>query len=444
MFACPFFRAIHPLPYFFNMPTPFCAGPGFFILFGETMSRIPLTCCAASLLALTATSLHAEDLAAGFEDAIKGGSFGGMLRYRADKYDEDNGASEYGLASTLRTSLYYQTKPFHGASGYVELYHIASIGATRYAPEGDPTGAPRDFIIDPIGLGVNQAYGEFKPESPVPFSVKVGRQLFTINDETLVTASRYRQNQNRFDAVTGSVEPVKNLTIEGGQIYHNIDVGDALIPMSTQVGNVAYAFPDKARIAVYGVVLNYKDEGKTDRTTTGARVEGPYKIDDKLSVIYELDYAKQKESGDTKSKIDASMLTARGGVNYDQWYGSIGYRQSSGVNSSSDFAYQSSDIGYPWPWRGNSEQLVFYPTGGLKTIMVWVGGAVPKIDGLSFDLFFFDFKAVENTMKYGSEYITKRWSVYGLATKANQGDDTSTGNGYNSATRLTGMTTFTF
>ena len=416
------------------------------------MSRIPSTCCAATLLALATASLHAEDLAAGFEDAIKGGTYGGMLRYRADKYDEENGASEYGLASTLRTSLYYQTKAWHGATGYVELYHIASLGATRYAPEGDPSGEPRDFIIDPIGMGVNQAYGEFKPESPVPFAVKVGRQLFTINDETLVTASRYRQNMNRFDAATGYVEPVKNLVLEGGQIWHNIDVGDALVPMSSQVGNVAYTIPDKGRAAVYGVVLNYTDDTKTDRTTTGIRLDGPYKIDDKLGIIYELDYAKQKESGDTKVKIDASMVTARGGVAYDQWYGTIGYRKSSGVNSSSDLAYQSSDLGYPWPWRGNSEQLVFYPNDGLKTLMVWIGGAVPKVEGLSFDVFYFDFKAAETSVKYGTEIsgglnynVTKRWSVYGLATKASKGDEATAGNtAFNSATRLTGMTTFTF
>lgn len=415
------------------------------------MPRASLTSCVASLIALALPTLQAEDIASAFEDAIKGGTYGGMLRYRADAYDEDNGTSKPGLASTLRTSLYYQTKPFFGLTGFGELFHVASIGNDNYFSAGANGTAfgERDFIIDPAGMGVNQAYARFQPSVPVPVTITAGRQLWTINDETLVTASRYRQNMNRFDAFTGSIEPVKNLTVEAGHIVHNIDVTDTVVPMSTNVGNLAYALPGIGRAAVYGVVLDYDDAGKTDRTTVGARIDGPYKIDDQLSVIYELDYAKQTDSGDTTVEIDASMLTARAGVTYDQWYASVGYRVSSGVTDSSAMAYQSSDIGYPWPWRGNSEQLVFYPTQGLETLMVWVGGAVPKIDGLSFDVFYFDFKAAEDSTSFGSEIsgglnynITKRWSVYGLATKAMEGDE---GNGaFRDAQRLTGMTTFTF
>ena len=406
--------------------------------------------CAPILLALVAAPIFAADTADSLEAAIKEGSYGGMLRYRADYYDEDNGPSQPGLASTLRTSLFYQTKPWQGLSGMVELYHVGSIGPENYfsAGAGGKPFGERDFIIDPTGMGVNQAYGRYVAPTAIPITATVGRQLFTINDETFVTASRYRQNNNRFDAATGSITPIEHLVIEGGQIWHNIDVTDTVVPMSTQVGNIAYSIPDKARIAAYGIILDYEDASKVDRTTYGLRCEGPWKIDDKLSAIYEADYAMQQDSGDTTAKLDASLLTVRGGLSYDQWYGSIGYRRSTGVNDSSDLAFQSSDIGYPWPWRGNSEQFVFYPTDGLQTLMVWAGGAIPGVDGLSFDVFYFAFKAVESSTDYGSEIsgglnynVTKRWSLYGLATSAAKGDANSP---FNDATRLTGMTTFTF
>ncbi len=308
-------------------------------------------------------------------------------------------------------------------------------------------------------MGVNEAYARYKPTTSIPLTITVGRQLFTINDETMVTASRYRQNNDRNDAASFSIEPFPHLVIEGAQIWHNIDVTDTVVPMSTQVGNVSYTVPDMGRLAAYGVVLNYKGDENlaavpfsssgVDRTTIGVRLEGPYKIDDKVSVIYEADYAKQNDSGDTTATIDASMLTLRAGAAVSQWYGSIGYRKSTGAKNPGDLAFQSSDLGYPWPWRGNSEQLVFNPSSGLKTLMVWVGGAVPGVDGLSFDVFYFDFKSSETDTKFGHEIsgglnynITKSWSIYGLATKATQGDD---GNGsFNSANRLTGMTTFTF
>lgn len=424
-------------------------------------SRIGLT---TSLLALASVSFGAEN-AASFEDAIKDGSYGGMLRYRVDSYDEDNGDSKAGLASTLRTSLFYQSKPFYGLSGFVELYHVASIGNDNYFSGGANGTAfgERDFIIDPTGQGVNQAYGRYEAPVSIPASVTVGRQLFTINDETFVTASRYRQNNNRFDAATGSITPAENLTFEGGQIWHNIDVTDTVVPMSTQVGNVSYAIPGKARFAGYGILLDYDNEPNAglaatglnaaaiDRQTFGLRLEGPWKIDDQLSVIYEADFAKQndwKDTSDADLTIDATMLTLRAGASYDQWYGSVGYRRMSGAEETGDLAFQSSDIGYPWPWRGNSEQFVFAPPDGLQTIMVWIGGAVPGVEGLSFDAFYFNFAGVEESTDYGSEIsggfnynITKRWSIYGLATAATQGDDASP---FHDATRLTGMTTFTF
>jgi hypothetical protein len=414
------------------------------------------------------TALFAADAGAtSFEDAIKSGSYGGMLRYRIDSYDEDNlDSQEPALASTLRTSLFYGTKPLYGLSGFVELYHVASVGPEHYfngSGVGGEGFTERDFVIDPTGMGVNQAYGQYKPEIAMPVTLTVGRQLFTINDETFLTASRYRQNNNRMDAATASITPFDHLTIELGQIWHNIDVTDTVVPMSTQVANVAYSIPDKARIAAYGIMLDYTNDpipgsaatglnfAAIDRETFGLRLEGPWKIDDKLSLIYEADYAKQQDWKDTTDvglNIDASMVTARGGLSYDQWYGSVGYRRMSGAKETGDLAFQSSDLGYPWPWRGNSEQFVFSPPEGLQTIMVWVGGAIPGVEGLSFDAFYFNFKSVEDSIAYGSEIsggfnynITKRWSLYGLATKATQGDDVSP---FHDATRLTGMTTFTF
>jgi hypothetical protein len=120
------------------------------------------------------------------------------------------------------------------------------------------------------------------------------------------------------------------------------------------------------------------------------------------------------------------------------------------VDDSSDLPFEASWLGYPWPWRGDTEQLVLTPTDGLQTIMVWAGGAIPPVPGLSFDLFYFKFDSDVNSIDYGSEFsgalnynmpFDPKWYVMGLVAQAQQGDDNTA---YFDATRVVLMTGYSF
>lgn len=421
-----------------------------------------LRCITNSLLMLSAalplTAGDAPMEATSITQAFSGGTYGGGLRYRYDDLDQDN-FDKAAHASTLRLNLNFRTLPFHGFSGYLELYEVANIGKDMYGtviPDGDPDAAGRPLIADPAGRGVNEAYGRYANKDLLDTTVTVGRQLFTMNDEVFLTASRYRQNNNRFDTASLESHPIDGLTIQYGYIWNQIDVFDLDSAMATNVANVKYGRKDLGAIAAYGIVLDYDGEGafntNRDTTTYGLRIEGPFKINDELSVIYEADVAKQTDSGDNTSDIDADYLMARAGISFRKWYVSLGYRSQSGVDSSSDLPFEASWLGYPWPWRGDTEQMVLTPTDGLQTIMVWAGGAIPPVPGLSFDLFFWKFDSDVDSIDYGTEFsgalnynmpFDSKWYVSAFVAQASQGDD-DPGNPYFDATRYMIMTGYSF
>ncbi len=422
----------------------------------------------ACLLALAGgAALHAADEpAASLTDAFAKGTFGGDLRYRLDDYKDDRFSDDTAIASTMRTALHYGTRPFHDLSGYVELYDNAVVGNDLYndtkvfsTGTSNTNGVNRPFIFDPPGRGVNEMYGKFADKDLWDTTIKVGRQLFTINDEVFLTASRYRQNNDRYDAATVESHPVvPEVTLQYGYLWNNIDVSDASNPLRSQVGNVKYTIKDVGSFGVYGLLLRFRDESRAtagfasgDVVTEGIRIDGPFKIDDSWSVIYEGDIAKQKQASVNTAHIDAKYLLVHAGLSYKQWYLSAGYRRQSGQSGSSDHQFEASQLGYPWPWRGNTEQMVLTPAEGLKTIMVWGGGAIPQVDGLSFDLWYFKFDSDQNSISYGSEvsaalnYVMpfdKKWWLSGLIAKAKDGDKNN--GDFGESTRAVFMTGYSF
>jgi hypothetical protein len=69
-------------------------------------------------------------------EALEEGQLSLGLRYRFEHVDED-AFDETGDASTLRTLLGYQTRPFHGVSATLRLSNVTDLGTLdRYDDAG--------------------------------------------------------------------------------------------------------------------------------------------------------------------------------------------------------------------------------------------------------------------------------------------------------------------
>ena len=189
------------------------------------------------LLMVAALPLVAGDApteAVTLSDALTKGSFGGGVRYRLDYLDQDPSTKD-ALASTLRLNLAFRTLPFHGFSGYLDLYNNAVVGNDLYNSiqnAGSSNAQNRPVIVDPEGSGVNEGYGRYANKEWLDTKITVGRQLFTLNDEVFVTASTYRQNNNRFDAASIESHPLPELLVQYAYIWNNQNVLDVGKPMA--------------------------------------------------------------------------------------------------------------------------------------------------------------------------------------------------------------------
>lgn len=424
--------------------------------------RLPRSLTATMLLACGLPLVAAEPSAeaTNLSEAFTQGKFSGMLRYRFDTVDDETKPKD-ALASTLRTSLGFASKPLHGFSGYIELYSNEILGDDTFNWLTNPNGGNAHYsqypnVSDPEHAGFAQMYGQYV-HAPSKTSVRVGRQLFTINDEQWVTASRYRQNQNIFDAASITTSPIGNLTFEGAYIMANHDVFANTVPLDGYVANLSYSFKDIGKLSLYGVWTDYvraANFGNSVRTL-GVRLDGPYKIDQDLSLLYAFDYAMQDPDFDNPStKDDAAIYyLLEAGVQFKAYNFRVSLTHRDG--NSADHDGIKAPIGYPYPYRGETEQFVGNPADGVEIITLRGGGPVPGIDGLGFQVFYWNFSAVETDLDFGQEIcgqldytmpFEKRWKLSGRVSQFIDADEYPEGQVLtgNEQTRIILMSTFTF
>lgn len=97
-------------------------------------------CLASLVLTLIGPGLRAQDkpLPAPQNplEALRQAEFGGRLRYRFDRLDQDD-RPEVGQASTLRASLHMTTGTWAGLQGFLELY--STRASVRTPSSASPT-----------------------------------------------------------------------------------------------------------------------------------------------------------------------------------------------------------------------------------------------------------------------------------------------------------------
>jgi hypothetical protein len=362
--------------------------------------------------------------AATMSDALTQGQFGAFARYRLDSVDDDT-KPEAALASTLRTALSYASKPFHGLSGVVELYSVNSLGPIAYNWLGNPHATAPEYarypnINDPENAGFSQCYGQWASPSS-DYRVRVGRQLIALNDEQWLTASRYRQNQSVVDTAWFTASPGAGFTFDGGYLWANRDVVARHFRLDGYIGNLAYRVGDTARLTAYGIWTDYQDSAAAgnDLQTMGLRVENQEHKQDPWQVLYIVDVAAQSPAFDNPSSAEQhswyGLLDL--GVRVGEWSLRASLTHRDGTNDHHDVI--KAPLGYPYPYRGETEQFVATPTDGVRIVALRGGGPLPAIAGLRLTGFVWDFSAVESSDHYGTEtclqadYVTpwlKNWT----------------------------------
>ena len=333
--------------------------------------------------------------------AIVGGPVLVDLRYRFEYIDQD-GLAEPARASTLRTALGYETRPYHGLSVLGQLLAITALGPDQYRIPTSPDQNKMEYpvILDPLGPQVAQAFVRYTHPW---FNLKVGRQEVALNNGRFVSVSTWRQSHQTLDAAQANLTPLKDLALSYSFVARlnrvmGIDASDGQQDMASHLVNLSYKLPGLGSAAAYALVLDFDDMTVWSTSTFGLRLEGPYTLTDSWSLLYAVEAARQQDAFSNPNQVAADYFLVEAGVAYKNLGLRVQFNQRGGESATNKLFHPLTN-----PWDGWTEKFVVTPDRGVRVATASLSGPVPWIAGLNFTVAHFEYWAQSAGAHYGRE-----------------------------------------
>lgn len=262
-------------------------------------------------------------LGSGLEQAVEGlpGKVHVDSRLRVEVYDLAGGLETEGVSHRIRYG--YLTDAYAGLQLYAE-------GETLYAWGHGKDLHPADNAGD--GTDLNQLWLSFRREGTG--MVKVGRQVYTLDDHRFVGHVGWRQNIQSFDAVTGESELLEQVRLKG--FY--LGAVNTVTGLHNEIEAWGLNAQGKAGESYLITAFLYSIDGRPDMAagsgdTAGLRLTGSTEQEDFI-FRYAVAYARQWENsgnagvefGHDYWSVDASLAKAG-------WAFGVGYEILDGDGS---------------------------------------------------------------------------------------------------------------
>ncbi|MEO0511194.1 MAG: alginate export family protein [Verrucomicrobiota bacterium] len=224
------------------------------------------TTVSAMALAAAAYSLPADPVETALDEIFGQveesvpGKFG--INYRI-RYEETNDVG--GVSQRIRYA--YTTPGFSGFSASIEGETLDSIddGFNGLDQAGE-------------GTDLNQLWGQYKNADFG--SLKVGRQIYVLDDQRFIGHVGWRQNIQTFDAATVSYTGVENLQANAFYLGQVNRVNDTHIDLDSFGFNVSYTFDSAFKLTAFYYDIDDSDLALWDTETIGARATGSFSVED--------------------------------------------------------------------------------------------------------------------------------------------------------------------
>lgn len=335
-------------------------------------------------------------------------------------------------AITNRIRLGYETKPFHGLSGLVEMENVATPDRGNYwvPATGDGT-ADRTVVADPPGTEVNQAFGRFSVDSlgetGVSLDLRVGRQRIKLDDDRFVGNVGWRQFEQTYDSVSVRTDfGLESLSFFYAYVWRvqRIFGPDGPNPDSdSHLINLSWHAAPELRVTPFAYLLDFEaDDPFNSSNSFGVRLTGDLwkDADDGADLFadYELTYARQVDAGSNPVDYEADFIAAQLRVTKK----SVGHLLAGYQFLGSDdgnFGFRV-PLGTNHKFQGFDDLFLVTPNTGLQNLYTGVGADLPY--GIKAAFIFHQFWSDEGGVDLGSEYdmvaskaITANWSVLAKA-----------------------------
>ncbi len=322
------------------------------------------------------------------------------LRYRYEYVDE-NGIDDNAHASTLRTVLNFRTAALRGFDFFVEAENVVELGDDWYRDAGRPprgngvSGPP--VVADPAGTDINQVMLRYRGHNT---DLRVGRQEINIDDQRFVGTVGWRQHHQTFSAVNvenGSIGRVKLRYVFINSVYRifgdKVDTASNFLHGSLDAGKAG-------TLNVYAYLLNYTEAefARLSTNSFGLEFAGALAIDNGVTALYEVEYARQTDAADNPNDVEANYAHLMGGFGFEQWVTArVGWELLGGSEQDGQF---STPLATLHKFNGWADKFLNTPTNGLEDFYVQLTGNVADIGWLAS---FHSFSAASGSATYGSE-----------------------------------------
>lgn len=343
---------------------------------------------AASLLAASVSGLMADPVESSLDSAFAKleeavpGKFSINTRLRYEEFE--TGARDDG-GTSIRVRYGYTTPDFNGFTAMAEGETLSRIG-------GSATQLPG---LDNAGDGsdLNQLWVQYSDKDLG--KVKVGRQIYTLDDHRFIGHVGWRQNIQTFDAATAAFTAVDNLTVSAFYLDGVERVNAASNELDSTGLNVTYKFSPSSALTAFYYDIENEDAAAFNNTTLGLRYVGSTKLDE-VTLKYAFSYATQ--STDTGAEGDYYAADVSGvfsGVTLGAGLEVLeaGFR--------TPLATVHAFNGFADKFAGPS--LSGTITGGLEDLYVYVGYKIPVGNGIAAKVVYHEFSPDSGSGEGGAE-----------------------------------------
>lgn len=301
----------------------------------------------------------------------------------------DTTGRKSSTAITNRFRLGYETKPFHGFSGFLEMENVSTPNMSGYwVPATGDGASDRTAIADPPGTEVNQAWARYKIDSladaAASLDAKVGRQRIKLDDDRFIGNVGWRQFEQTFDAVSIRTDfGLGNLNVFYAYVWHvqRIFGPDGPNPDSnSHLLNINYTIAPELRITPFLYWLDFRDDEPLNSSKTfGIRLTGDlWKYADDAGDFfadYELTYAHQSDAGSNPIDYDAHFFAAQFRVTR-RGLGNVlaGYQFLGSDDGNFGFRFP---LGTNHAFQGFADNFLVTPAAGLQDLYLGIGADLP-------------------------------------------------------------------
>lgn len=381
-------------------------------------------------------------------EAIGGGKVHLDDRLRFEFAETDGRKPSYALTNRIR--LGYETKPFHGFSGMIEMENVSTPDDDLYYVAATGDGEPaRTNVSDPTDTEVNQAWLRYRRddlfESNAFLDVKVGRQRLTYDDHRFIGNVGWRQFEQTLDAARVDVGN-KRLSFSYAYVWGVQRIFSDSAPnwdSQSHLIHATFKADDALVITPFVYLLDFENAVGSSNQSFGLRLSGTVKLDEssKTSLVYEATYAHQSDYADNPTSYDADFGAIDASVVFaDRGAVGAGFQYLGSDDGAASFQFP---LGTNHKFQGFADLFLTTPVEGLQDFYVYGRASLPlKLKG---ELAYHEFWFAEGGDNIGYEIdavlsrrISSNWIVLGkLANFDGQGR-------FNDTIRLWLETTFSF